>query len=62
MSKRSDKLLIQDILFCIEKIKRYTLGYDFDTYLNDDLIKDAVVRNLEIIGEASNRVSNKIKN
>ena len=38
------------------KIKRYTRGFDFDQFLNDDKTIDAVVRNFEVIGEAANRI------
>lgn len=39
-----------------QKIKQYTEGLDFDSFVSDDKTKDAVVRNFEIIGEAANRV------
>lgn len=56
MSKRDLILLLEDILESALKIKRYTKNFDFDSFLNDDKTIDAVVRNFEIIGEASNRI------
>ena len=53
MSKRSIELLVEDILESIEKIERYTEGMTQDSFQNDDKTTDAVVRNLEIIGEAA---------
>jgi uncharacterized protein with HEPN domain len=61
MSKRETKLLLSDIIESIDKIKRYTLGYTFEEFLNDSKTNDAVVRNFEIIGEAANRIPEEIR-
>ncbi len=61
MSERHPKLLLEDILDCIEKIRIYTHSLTFDVFAEDSKTIDAVVRNLEIIGEASNRLPNEIK-
>ena len=52
MSKRDVRLFLHDILECIEKIERYTRDMSFDEFVRNDLVVDAVIRNLEIIGEA----------
>jgi len=54
-------LLISDISTSIFKIKEYTNGLSFDQFLEDDKTIDAVIRNLEIIGEAANRIPNSFK-
>ncbi len=54
MSKRVASLLLEDILECISKIEGYTQGLKQDTFETDRKTIDAVVRNLEIIGEAAN--------
>jgi uncharacterized protein with HEPN domain len=56
MSRRATPLLIEDIWEAIEKILRYVAGLDHDTFIKDDKTIDSVVRNLEIIGEAANRL------
>ena len=56
MSKRSVSLLIEDILDSVEKIVRYTDGMNQEHFQDDEKTADAVVRNLEIIGEASSRL------
>lgn len=61
MSKRESKLLLLDILDSITKIKAYTSGYTFETFIADTRTCDAVVRNFEIIGEASNRLPDELK-
>ena len=44
------------ILKAIERIERYTANMDEATFLNSELVQDAVIRNIEIIGEASNNI------
>jgi len=61
MYKRPSELLIADILESIEKIESYTLNISFENFKNDSKTVDAVVRNLEIIGEASNRLPEDFK-
>ncbi len=53
MPCRSWQFRIDDILEAINKIERYTHGIDFDVWQEDEKTVDAVIRNLEIIGEAS---------
>ncbi len=54
---RDDNLLIQDIIEAGEKVLRYTEGFAFNSFLDDEKTRDAVVHNFEIIGEASGRLS-----
>jgi uncharacterized protein with HEPN domain len=56
MSRRATPLLVDDIWEAIEKVERYVAGLDHDTFIRDDKTIDSVVRNLEIIGEAANRL------
>jgi hypothetical protein len=44
------------ILQAIDSIRDYTSNATLDSYLTDRKTQDAVVRNLEVIGEASNNV------
>ncbi len=62
MSKRDNDLLITDMLEAIQKIKKYTDGMTFQTFLKDEKTIDAVVRNFEIIGEAANRLDEDFRN
>ena len=52
---------ITDILDCITKIQRYTKGYRFDDFQDDEKTIDSVLRNLEIIGEAARHVPTEIR-
>lgn len=46
---------------CISKIKRFMIGYDKARFLNDELLQDAVIRNLEIIGEATKQINQEFR-
>ena len=61
MSKRRDIDLVEDILICLEKIEQYVSGYSYDEFLKDHKTQDAIIRNIEIIGEASKRISQELK-
>jgi uncharacterized protein with HEPN domain len=44
------------ILEAIERIDSYTEDMDEVAFLNSQLVQDAVIRNIEIVGEASNKI------
>lgn len=56
MSKRTPRLLLDDMLEAIEKIENYISNFNKEKFVSDEKTIDAVVRNLEIIGEAANRL------
>jgi hypothetical protein len=56
MPRRDPDLLIEDILTAIGKIERYTTGMDQGQFQQDEKTLDAVVRNLEIVGEAARQL------
>jgi uncharacterized protein with HEPN domain len=58
MSKDKQRLAdyFAHILQAIERIGRYTEELDEVAFLQNELVQDAVIRNLEILGEASNNV------
>ncbi len=61
MSKRTPGLLLEDIHEAAEKIQLYTKDLSFEEFCNDNKTVDAVIRNFEIIGEASNFLTDEIK-
>ena len=61
MSPRDWRLFVDDMLEAITKINRYTAGADFEGFSQDERTIDAVVRNLEIIGEAAHRIPEDVK-
>ena len=56
MSKRSFELYLDDILTSISRIEDYAKDFSLDTFAKDQKTIDAVVRNLEIIGEAARNI------
>ena len=56
MSKRDWGILLEDILEAIRKIEKYTKNLSRDDFIKNSMVADAVVRNLEIIGEASKNI------
>ncbi|QDA31471.1 DUF86 domain-containing protein [Thermococcus indicus] len=61
MSKRDPCLFLNDILEAIFRIDEYTEGHEFEDFVRDRKTVDAVLRNLEIIGEAARYVPEEIK-
>lgn len=54
-------LYVKNILEAIEKIKKYTEGMDFEDFVEDEKTVDAVVGNLEIIGDAAKHIPDEFK-
>ena len=52
---------LEDILEASNKVLRYTNGMTLETFQSDELVFDAVVRNLEIIGEAAKHLPAEIQ-
>ena len=61
MSKRDIAIILEDIIESIKKIKAYTHKITYKEFISDHKTIDAVIRNLEIIGEAANRVPESIR-
>jgi uncharacterized protein with HEPN domain len=52
---------LEDILLSMQRINEYVSGYDFKKFKQDYKTIDAVIRNLEIIGEAAKNLPDEIK-
>ena len=61
MSERKDSELVADILEAITRISGYTANMNYEAFLTDTKTQDAVIRNLEIIGEAAKKVSPQLR-
>ena len=62
MSRREWRLFVEDILESVDLIEKYVAGMNFDGFHKDRKTIDAVVRNFEIIGEASKFIPEEVKN
>ena len=54
---RDESLYLADIWESFEKVVRFTKGLTYKDFVHNDLHFDAVLRNLEIIGEAVKNIS-----
>lgn len=55
--KRDDSVYLKHILDAIVRIERYVQDVDADSFLQQEMRQDAVIRQIEIIGEATKRIS-----
>jgi len=58
---RDHRLYLDDILEAIDNIRNYTTGMDYEMLSRDRKTQDAVVRNLEVIGEAAGRLPESVR-
>lgn len=61
MPKREKDLYLDDIYRASANILKYVKGYEFKDFKKDQKTVDAVLRNLEIIGEASTKLRKDFK-
>jgi uncharacterized protein with HEPN domain len=47
---------LRHILQAIDRIETYTAGIDQQTFFASQILQDAIIRNVEIIGEAANNI------
>jgi len=58
MSKREIREILEDIIDSIERIKAYVENMSYDEIMTDLKTQDAVIRNIELIGEAAKQLPN----
>lgn len=61
MKNERDKFYIMHILESISRIEEYTKGVNSKKFYRKHLVQDGVIRQLEIIGEASKNLSNELR-
>lgn len=59
--KRNYQMFIRDIWDSINKIEQFVEGLSFEDFVNDDKTVSAVIRKLEIIGEATKNIPSSTK-
>ena len=50
------------ILEAVKEIENYTAGIDFEAFMSNSMIRFASIKQIEIIGEASNNLTDNLKN
>ena len=58
---RTSELYLRDIIECCENVREYIGSQSFDKFSGDRKTIDAVVRNLEIIGEAVKNIPDEVR-
>ena len=58
---KDDRLYLIHISECIERIESYVVGKDKQQFLDSTLIQDAVIRNLQVLAESTQRLSEDAK-
>jgi uncharacterized protein with HEPN domain len=53
-------MYLEDIIDCMEKIEQYVGNSSYQDFIKSSLVFDAVIRNLEVIGEASKSIPEEI--
>jgi uncharacterized protein with HEPN domain len=61
MSERPAHVLLADMLEAVERILAYTDGMTYATFCEDSKTIDAVLRNLQVLGEAAGRVPEPVR-
>ena len=61
MSERRDYDYLGDIQEAVERIAAYATDMTFEQFLKDTKTQDAIVRNLEVIGEAAKNISGSLR-
>lgn len=60
-SELGDKARLQHILEAITEIEKYLLTADFTEFIENSMMRFACIKQMEIIGEASNHLSKELK-
>jgi uncharacterized protein with HEPN domain len=58
---RDVRVDLERIVICAERVIEYTAASSFEEFVADSLRYDATLRNLEIMGEAANRVTESVR-
>ncbi len=59
--RRGDREFLQDILEASKRITNYTKNLTYNDFLKNEEKQDAVIRNIEVIGEAVKNLSGELR-
>ena len=60
--KKSNLIYVGHILTCINSILKYTDGMNEDDFMRNNMVQDAILRNFEVIGEATKQIGDDFRN
>jgi len=58
---KDDTLYLIHITECLEKIDSYTAGLELSSFMEKQIVQDAVLRNLQVLAESTQRLSDAFK-
>ena len=58
---RDFQVYVEDIIDAIDRIEEYTKGLTYERFVIDKKTVDAVVRNFEVIGEATKHIPERVR-
>ena len=61
MKDRPYGLYASDMLESMARIERYVKGLSYNEFVRSEIVIDAVIRNLEVMGEAAKNVPDEVK-
>lgn len=59
---KDNTVYLKHIIESIDKINKYLNGISFDEFIKDEMRVSATIREMEIIGEAANKIGEEFKN
>lgn len=57
---KNDRVYLEHIIDCIDRINDYT-EHDQFVFMNSQMVQDAVIRNLQILSESTQKLSDELK-
>ena len=60
-ASRPWQFYVEDMIDFCERVLSYTVGMDQSSFVNNELVYDATLRNIELIGEAATRIPEHIR-
>ncbi len=61
MTNRPARIRLEDLSQAIARIRQYTAGLTYAEFIKDEKTMDAVLRNLEVIGEAARNIPEELR-
>lgn len=55
------KVYLEDVMDAVAKIEKYMANLSFEEFRKNEMVIDATIRNLEIIGEAVKRIPRNVR-
>ncbi|HEX2350655.1 MAG TPA: DUF86 domain-containing protein [Ktedonobacterales bacterium] len=61
MSDRDPRVMLREMVESIRAVRLYLQGVSKEEFINSALVQDAVIRRIEILGEAANQIPDAVK-